>query len=552
MPGAPYVACVPAKAPSMRKLILVGVSTFALGAAAMACAQQGASASAATTSNADTYRMLELFGDVLTTVKKQYVAPTNDKKLIQAAIDGMLTSLDPHSGYLDPTEFTSMRDETRGDYGGLGLVVQADENAIKIVSPIDDTPAARAGVRAGDYITSINGKSILGQPLNDAVKSMRGAVGEPVTLTLVRDRKEPFTLTLKRQVIDIHTVSHHTEGDIGYLRVSQFDEKTGDETAAAIRDLRAKLPNMKGLVLDLRNNPGGLVDTAVDVANDFLDGGEIVSQRGRDPRDIQRYNARPSGDMLKGVPMVALINYGSASAAEIVSGALKDRGRATIVGLTSFGKGSVQTVIPLRGGADGALKLTTARYYTPSGVSIQKTGITPDLVVARNREEAQLVTDEAKYDFTEASYKNALDAQEGRVRKINADIQVPAAALDHSLDKSVGDDKKPKLTGPDSVILPGEKDDPSKDYQLQRALDVLHYGGVAAAEAARPSAVYVLPKSQFAMADTAPSATQQVRARAPAGDLRYDMTRPKPGTPAAKTTPPGQVAPSQPAPPIRP
>ncbi|MBE7218594.1 MAG: PDZ domain-containing protein [Caulobacteraceae bacterium] len=549
----------------MRKLILVGVSTFALGAAAMACAQQGASASAAT-SSADTYKMLELFGDVLTTVKKQYVAPTDDKKLIQAAIDGMLTSLDPHSGYLDPTEFTSMRDETRGDYGGLGLVVQADENAIKIVSPIDDTPAAKAGIRAGDYITAIDGKSILGQPLNDAVKSMRGAVGQPVTLTLVRDRKEPFTLTLKRQVIDIHTVSHHTEGDIGYLRVSQFDEKTGDETAAALRDLKAKLPHMKGLVLDLRNNPGGLVDTAVDVANDFLDGGEIVSQRGRDPRDIQRYNARPNGDMIKGVPMVVLINYGSASAAEIVSGALKDRDRATIVGLTSFGKGSVQTVIPLRGGADGALKLTTARYYTPSGVSIQKTGITPDLVVARNREEAQLVTDEAKFDFTEASYRNALDAQEGRVRKISADIQVPPAALDHSLDKT-GDDKKDKLIGPDSVILPGEKDDPSKDYQLQRALDVLHYGSVQAAEAAKPSAVFAPPKAQFAMNDAATTrpAAQRVRDGAPeasADRVLVPRTGPDrlapgaapakatPGTPASKITPPGQVAPSQPAPAI--
>ena len=340
----------------MRKLILVGVSTFALGAAAMAFAQQEApAASVSSPPRADTYKLLELFGDVMTTVKRQYVAPVDDKKLIQAAINGMLTSLDPHSDYLDPSEFTDMRETTRGDYGGLGIVVQADEGAIKIVSPIDDTPAARAGVRAGDYITAIDGKSIQGQPVNDAVKSMRGAVGQPVTLTIVRDRKEPFTLTLKREVIDIHTVSHHTEGDIGYLRVSQFDEKTGEETAAAIRDLKSKLPHMKGLVLDLRNNPGGLVDTSVDVANDFLDGGEIVSQRGRDPRDIQRYNAKPGGDMLHGVPVTVLINYGTASAAEIVSGALKDRQRATIVGLTSFGKGSVQTVIPLRGGADGVI-----------------------------------------------------------------------------------------------------------------------------------------------------------------------------------------------------
>ena len=252
-------------------------------------------------------------------------------------------------------------------------------------------------------------------------------------------------------------------------------------------------------MLDLRNNPGGLVDTSVDVANDFLDGGEIVSQRGRDPRDIQRYNAKPAGDMLRGVPVTVLINYGTASAAEIVSGALKDRQRATIIGLTSFGKGSVQTVIPLRGGADGALKLTTARYYTPSGTSIQKTGIVPDMVVARNREEAQLVTDESKFDFTEASYKNALDSQEGRVRKINADIEVPPAATDHSLDKGLADDKREKLGSPDSVLVPGERDDPAKDFQLQRALDVLRFGGVRQAEAARPAAVFQPPKAVFAL-----------------------------------------------------
>ena len=522
----------------------------------MAFAQQGvgsASAAAATAAGpqpADTYKLLELFGDVLTTVKHQYVAPTDDKKLIQAAINGMLTSLDPHSDYLDPAEFTDMRDTTRGDYGGLGIVVQAEDGAIKIVSPIDDTPASRAGIRAGDYITAIDGKSIQGQPVNDAVKSMRGPAGAPVTITVVRDRKDPFTLTLKREVIQTHTVSHHVEGDVGYLRVSQFDEKTGDETAAAIRDLKAKLPHMRGLVLDLRNNPGGLVDTSVEVANDFLDGGEIVSQRGRDPHDIQRYNAKPNGDMLKGMPVVVLINYGTASAAEIVSGALKDRQRAVIVGLTSFGKGSVQTVIPLRGGADGALKLTTARYYTPSGTSIQKTGIVPDMVVARNREEAQLVTDESKFDFTEASYKNALDSQEGRVRKISADIEVPPAATDHSLDKGVADDKREKLGAPDSVLIPGERDDPAKDFQLQRALDVLRFGGVHQAEAARPAAVFQPPKAVFALnTPTAPTAAQRLRAGQ--ADAKPAQAAPavKPGSPAAKSAvPAGAIAPNAPAP----
>ncbi len=528
----------------MRKLILVGASTFALGAACMAFAQQGAAASQP---HAETYKMLELFGDVLTTVKKQYVAPVDDKKLIQAAIDGMLTSLDPHSGYLAPAEYGDMRDTTRGDYGGLGIVVQGEEGAIKIVSPMDGSPAARAGLRAGDYITAINGQSLQGQPPTQAIKSMRGPVGEAVTLTIARDRKDPFTVRIVREVIDIHTVSHHVEGDVGYLRVSGFDEKTGTETTAAIRDLKQKLPHMKGLVLDLRGNPGGLVDSAVEVAGDFLDGGEIVSQRGRDPRDIQRYNAHPNGDLLRGTPVVTLINYGSASAAEIVAGALKDRGRAITIGLTSFGKGSVQTVLPLRGGEDGALKLTTARYYTPSGASIQKTGIVPAMQVARNREEAQLVSDEAKFDLSEASYKNALDSQEGRVRKVSTDIEVPPAAGDHSLDERPRDEKRALLTGPDSVLVPGERDDPAKDFQLQRALDVLHFGGVQQAEAARPAAVFDPPKPQFALA-TPPAGPLHGGKPGVVTSAAGAKAATSPNAPAAKLAPPEKIGPSRPAP----
>ena len=529
--GAP-----PSPGVSMKKLLLTGLSAFALGAGSMAFLDQHAWAA---TTRADTYRMLELFGDVLTTVKKQYVAPVDDKKLIQAAIDGMLTSLDPHSGYLAPTEFDDMRDQTRGEYGGVGIVVQAEDGAIKVVSPMDGTPAFKAGVRAGDYITAIDGKTVLGQPLNDAVKSMKGPVGTPVSLTIARDKTDPFTVKLAREIINVRSVSHHAENDVGYVRIASFDERTGQETAAAIKDLKAKLPRMKGLVLDLRSNPGGLVDTAVEVSSLFLDGGEVVSQRGRDPRDMQRYNAKPQGDIIRGLPMVVLINYGSASASEIVAGALKDRERATVVGLTSFGKGSVQTVLPLRGGADGALKLTTAKYYTPSGTSIQKTGIVPDLTVARSREEAQLVTSES-IDYSESAYKNALDSQEGRVRKLNAAIEVPPEAQDPTgkLDK---DGKRVRLRGPDSVMVPTEKDRPEEDFQLQRALDVLHLGGVKQTIAARPAEHFKTPPLKFASAAATPG---KPALATPLDKVPADVGKgAKPGTPDAKTNTPEEIGP---------
>ena len=476
----------------MRKLLLIGISTFALGAAAMASADQ-----LTRTKGQDTYKMLELFGDVLVKVKQQYVVPVDDKKLIQAAIDGMLTSLDPHSGYLDPASFGDMREETRGQYGGLGLEVTTEEGAVKVISPMDGTPAAKAGVMAGDYITAIDGNSIVGLGLTDAVKQMRGAVGTAITLTIARERQNPFTLKLVREVIDVKTVHDRPIGDIGYLRVSGFDERTGEETTAALKELKAKIPHMKGLVLDLRNNPGGLVDSSVEVASDLLDGGEIVSQRGRDGKDIERYNARPNGDLIRGVPITVLINNGTASAAEIVSGALKDRQRATIIGLTSFGKGSVQTVIPLRNGADGALKLTTARYYTPSGQSIQKTGIIPDLQVARSKAEAEAVTDAAQ-QYSEASFKNALDSQEGKVRRAPEEIEIPA---DKPEDKTADKDKDGKAKPrPLRSAFTLTDEDIAADFQLQRALDVIRLGGVKEARAAKPAKVFSLPKPAFAKA----------------------------------------------------
>ena len=494
----------------MRKILLIGISTFALGAGAMAYADQQAR-----TPKAETYKMLELFGDVLATVEDQYVVPVDDKKLIQSAIDGMLTSLDPHSGYLDAENFDEMRDQTRGEYGGLGLVVQAEDGAVKVVSPMDDTPAGRAGIQAGDYITAIDGQSVVGLPLDDAVKQMRGAVGTAITLTIAREKQDPFSVKLTREVINVKSVTSKAEGDYGYIRISGFDEKTGAETRTAIRDLKTKIPNMKGMVLDLRNNPGGLVDQAVEVASAFLDGGEVVSQRGRDARDIERYNARPGGDMLGGLPMVVLINNGSASASEIVAGALRDRKRAEVIGLTSFGKGSVQTVIPLRGGVDGALKLTTARYYTPSGQSIQKTGIQPDLEVANSKEEAQRVAD-AALQFSEASFHNALDADEGKTRR-------PAHAP--------------------TEIPPDGYDSKANDFQLARALDVLRTGSVEAAVRLKPVKTYALASPPFTVgkaASATPAATTNAGA---ASDAK--PTSPSDAAPAEEIAP--SKAPKAPA-----
>ena len=433
----------------MRKYLLIGVSAFVLGAGTMAYVSQQALASAQP--RAKTYKMLELFGDVVQAVEQQYVTPVDEKKLIEAAIEGMLTSLDPHSNYLTAEGLDDMRDQTRGEYGGLGLEVTSEDGVVKVISPMDGTPAFRAGVKAGDYITAVNSQSVLGLTVSEAVKQMRGKPGEPVTITIAREKTEPFDVKLVREVIKTKSAVARMEGDYGYLRVSAFNEKTTDEAQAAVLDLKAKNPKIKGLILDLRNNPGGLLDQAVGISDLFLENGEIVSQRGRDPRDIERYNAH-AGDVTGGLPMVVLINSGSASAAEIVAGALQDRKRAELVGLTSFGKGSVQTLLPLHGGADGALKLTTARYYTPSGRSIQKTGIVPDLEVAQTRDEAQAIANRA-FQFSEASFRNALNAQEGKVR--------------------VGAHEPAEAPPADFVTKSG-------DFQLSRAKDVLRFGSVAA------------------------------------------------------------------------
>jgi len=367
----------------MRKYLLIGVSAFVLGAGAMAYVSPIAQANNAPKTK--TYKMLELFGDVLGTVEDQYVTEVDDKKLIEAALDGMLTSLDPHSGYLSPDSYEDMQDTTRGEYGGLGIEVTSEDGVVKVISPMDGTPASRAGIQAGDYITAVNGQSVLGLTVNEAVKQMRGAAGEAVTLTIAREKTDPFDVKLVREVIKPKSATAKMEGDYGVLRVSAFNEKTTDETQAAFEQLKAKNPKMKGLVLDLRNNPGGLVDQAVYVADAFLKQGAIVLTRGRTDSESSRYDAKPDDldAKLASVPLVVLVNGGTASAAEIVAGALQDHGRAVVLGTQTFGKGSVQSLFDVDGCGPKpcGLKITVARYYTPSGRSIQGQGITPNIVV---------------------------------------------------------------------------------------------------------------------------------------------------------------------------
>ena len=333
------------------------------------------------------YRQLDLFHDAFETVRKDYVHPVDDNELVSSAIQGMVSSLDPHSSYMDAKAFQDMQIQTRGEFGGLGLEVTMEDGLVKVVTPIDDTPAAKAGVKTGDFIAAIDSTPIQGMALDDAINKMRGAPGTKVTLTVLRNgAKKPFDVALTRAVIQVDTDKSRREGDIGYIRLPAFNERTTSGLEKAVYDLKKQIgPGVKGYVIDLRNNPGGLLDQAVSVSSDFVSTGEIVSTRGRHPEDNTPYYAK-GHDIFDGKPVIVLINGGTASAAEIVAGALQDHKRATIVGMTSFGKGSVQTIIPL-GEGGGALRLTTARYYTPSGHSIQATGITPDVQVAQGDED---------------------------------------------------------------------------------------------------------------------------------------------------------------------
>jgi carboxyl-terminal processing protease len=335
----------------------------------------------ASAANSEIYKQLDLFGEVLERVRADYVEEPDDSELIESAINGMLTALDPHSAYLNPKHFRDMQVQTRGEFGGLGIEVTMQDGVVKVVAPIEDTPADRAGLMSGDLITHLDDEQILGLTLQEAVEKMRGPVNSPITLTVRREGVEdPFKVKVVRDMIHINPVKYNAEGDdVGYIRVTTFNEQTTENLLEAVDNLKKELgPNLKGYVLDLRNNPGGLLDQAISVSDAFLDQGAIVLTRGRNLEETQRSNAR-AGDVTDGKKVVVLINGGSASASEIVAGALQDHHRATVVGTRSFGKGSVQTIIPL--GSNGALRLTTARYYTPSGRSIQAKGIDPEVVV---------------------------------------------------------------------------------------------------------------------------------------------------------------------------
>ena len=361
-------------------------------------------------SNSTVYEQLDLFGDIFERIRAQYVEEVDAPDLIEAAINGMLTSLDPHSSYLSPEDAADMRVQTRGEFGGLGIEVTQEDGWVKVVSPMDGTPADAAGILAGDFITAVDGESLLGLTLDDAVEMMRGPVGSEIIITIVRDGEtEPFDVSIIRDTIKLTAVRARTEDRSVILRITTFNDQTMSNLEDGFNEqveAAGGMDAINGIVLDLRNNPGGLLNQAVFVSDAFLDAGEIVSTRGRDPQDGERFNATP-GDISEGKPIVILVNGGSASASEIVAGALQDHRRAIVVGTKSFGKGSVQTVMPLRG--DGAMRLTTARYYTPSGRSIQSLGIQPDIIVEQPRNRNVAEEEESPQRRSEADLRGALD-----------------------------------------------------------------------------------------------------------------------------------------------
>ncbi len=410
---------------------------------------------------ADTYRLLNLFGDVFERVRAEYVEPIVDRDAIENAINGMLIGLDPHSSYLNQRSYRDMQVQTRGEFGGLGIEVTQENGFIKVISPIDETPAARAGVKAGDLITHLNGNSVQGLSLQEAVEQMRGERGSSLKITIRREGTDrPIELSLTREVIRPQVVRFRMEGpDIGYIRLTSFNEQTDAGLRRAVTSLRgqAGAGGLKGIVLDLRNNPGGLLDQAVQVSDDFLEQGEIVSTRARRSEDAQRWNAK-AGDITQGVPLVVLINGGSASASEIVAGALQDHRRAIVLGVKSFGKGSVQTVMPIPG--NGAIRLTTARYYTPSGRSIQGTGIEPDIEVLAQRQEATANIPRER----ETDLRRALRNEGG--------VQQPAGAAIPPLQLPAGvAERVTRLPAEGAPAFDPAK--PETDFQLQQAVGLL-------------------------------------------------------------------------------
>jgi carboxyl-terminal processing protease len=410
---------------------------------------------------ASIYEQLDLFGDILERVRSKYVEDVDEAELIEAAINGMLISLDPHSSYLSEEDFDDMRTQTRGEFGGLGIEVTQEEGFVKVVSPIDDTPAAKAGMIAGDFITHVDGDSVLGLTLDEAVELMRGPVGSEIVITVVREgEEEPFDVSIIRDTIKLVAVRSRTVGDTVVLRITTFNNQTypglEEELAMQVEELGG-IANVNGFVVDLRNNPGGLLTQAIEVSDAFLEAGEIVSTRGRGLTDGDRYNATP-GDLAEGKPIVVLINGGSASASEIVAGALQDHQRAIVVGEKSFGKGSVQTVMPLRGRA--AMRLTTARYYTPSGRSIQALGVSPDIVVAQPRPAP--VTEEEE------------EAEEERPFRTEADLR-------GSLENDSLSEEEREQVDAERAKAEASAELREEDYQLAYAIDILQ-GYLAIAE----------------------------------------------------------------------
>ena len=448
----------------MRRLALLAAGALA-GAVATGSVAQFGGAGEATAAATDTYRQLNLFGDVFERIRADYVEEPDDAKLIESAVNGMLSGLDPHSSFLNAKDYQDMQVQTRGEFFGLGIEVTMENELIKVISPIDDTPAAKAGVLAGDVITHLDGEQVQGLTLREAVEKMRGPANSSITLTIMREgQDEPLKVTVVRDVIRVQSVKHRVEGDVGYLRIASFSEQTMEGLEAAIDKIEAAIPEdtLKGYVLDLRGNPGGLLDQAVLVSDAFLERGEIVSTRGRHADEVQRFSAR-AGDLLEGEPVIVLLNGGSASASEIVAGALQDHRRATVIGTRSFGKGSVQTIIPI--GRAGAIRLTTARYYTPSGRSIQAKGIEPDIEVLPDvPEEMRDVT-----AMSEADLRGHLlgDQEENAAEE----TEVPAGdAVATPADETSGEDEEDAPSGALSAYVP---EDPKDDKQLNYAFDLL-------------------------------------------------------------------------------
>jgi carboxyl-terminal processing protease len=423
------------------RLVALAAAAFLMISPAAVTAQDGGDKSEQST---DTYRQLQLFGDVFERVRADYVEKVGDKELVESAIRGMLSALDPHSSYLSKDNFQEMQVQTKGEFGGLGIEVTMENGLVRVVSPIDDTPAARAGIQAGDLIIALDGEPVMGLTLSEAVEQMRGKVGTDIELTVRRDNKEPFEVTITRDKITIQSVRSEMFGDVGYIRITAFNEQTQPGVEDAIAEIKATGgEDLEGYVLDLRNNPGGLLDQAISVSDSFLGQGEIVSTRGRDPEESKRYNAE-DGTLIGDAPLVVLINGGSASASEIVAGALQDHDRAILLGTRSFGKGSVQTIIPLPG--HGAMRLTTARYYTPSGRSIQAKGIAPDLRVRQANVEL---------------------VDNGEARR-EQDLR---GALDNGGENGANGEDSDKAAGNGMTKSQARK--LREDYQLSRAVDLL-------------------------------------------------------------------------------